>query len=78
MAQKQLAFSKHNLVIDLAEVKKMFGMHFNEGCSYLVKQAFEKIMALDMYERVCALRYERTPVRSGYRKGYRPRSLLTS
>jgi putative transposase len=78
MSIKQLDFSKPNLVVDLAEVKRMFGMHFNEGCRYLVKQAFEKIMALDMYEHTCALRYERTPVRSGYRNGYRARALVTS
>jgi len=78
MSVKPLDFSKHNLVIDLAEVKGMFAMHFNEGCRYLVKEAFEKIMALDMYEHICALRYERTPVRSGFRNGYRTRTLLTS
>jgi putative transposase len=78
MSVKQLDFSRHNLVIDLREVKRMFQMHFNEGCRYLVKQAFERIMAQDMYEHICALRYERTPVREGYRNGYRARSLLTS
>jgi len=78
MSLKQLDFSKHNLVIDLAEVKKMFGMHFNEGCRYLVKQAFEKIMALDLYEHISARQYERTPLREGHRNGYRARSLLTS
>ena len=78
MSIKQLDFSKHNLVIDLAEVKQMFEVHFNQGCRYLVKQAFEKIMAVDMYGHICALRYERTPIRGGYRNGYRARSLLTS
>jgi putative transposase len=78
MSPKQLDFSKYNLVIDLAEVKRMFQMHFNDGCRYLVKQAFERIMALDMHEHICALRYERTPVRSGFRNGYRERDLLTS
>jgi len=78
MSVKQLDFSKHNLVIDLKEVKRMFEVHFNAGCRYLVKQAFEEIMALDMYEHICAFRYERTPVRSGYRNGYRERGLLTS
>jgi putative transposase len=78
MSMKQLDFSKPNLVVDLAEVKRMFAVHFNEGCRYLIKQAFEKIMALDMYEHINALRYERTPVRGGYRNGYRRRSLLTS
>jgi len=77
MSMKQLDFLKHNLVIDLAEVKRMFQMHFNEGCRYLVKQAFERTMALDMYEHISALRYERTPVRSGSRNGYRERDLLT-
>jgi putative transposase len=78
MSQEQLDFSKHDLVIDLTEVNKMFEVHFNEGCRYWVKQAFEKIMALDMYEHTCALRYERTPVRSRFRNGYRGRDLLTS
>lgn len=78
MPLRQLNFSRHNLVIDLAEVKRMFGMHFNEGCRYLVKQAFERIMAQDMYEHICALRYERTPVREGYRNGCWIRTLLTS
>lgn len=78
MSAKQLDFSKPNLVIDLAEVKRMFGMHFNEGCRYLVKQAFETIMAVDMYGHISALRYERTPIRGGYRNGYRTRTLLTS
>jgi len=43
-----------------------------------VKQTFEEIMALDLYEHVSARRYERTPVREGYRNGYRARTLLTS
>ena len=70
MSIKQLDFSKANLVVDLTEVKRMFEMHFNKGCNYLVKQAFEKIMAQDMYEHICACRYERAPVRSGFRNGY--------
>ncbi|NIS69025.1 MAG: IS256 family transposase [Proteobacteria bacterium] len=43
-----------------------------------MKQAFERIMAEDLYEHICARRYERTPVRSGHRNGYRGRGLLTS
>jgi len=78
MSVKQLDFSRHNLVIDLKEVKRMFGVHFNAGCRYLVKQTFEEIMALDLYEHISARRYERTPVREGYRNGYRARTLLTS
>jgi putative transposase len=78
MSLRQLDFSKHNLVIDLKEVKRMFGENFNGGCRYLLKQVFEEIMALDLYEHICARRYERTPVRSGFRNGYRERGLLTS
>jgi hypothetical protein len=69
MSQRQLDFSKHNLVIDLGEVKRMFQMHFNEGCRYLVKQAFEKIMALDMYEHISALPDGSPFVMSGRRCG---------
>jgi len=32
MSIKQLDFSKPNLVVDLAEVKRMFAMHFNALC----------------------------------------------
>lgn len=78
MSVKQLDFSRHNLVIDLKEVKRMFEVHFDLGCRYLVKQTFEEVMALDLYEYICARRYERTPVREGYRNGYRVRTLLTS
>ena len=53
-------------------------MHFNKGCNYLVKQAFEKIMTQDVDEHICACRYERMPVRSRFRDGYRERELLTS
>ena len=35
-------------------------------------------MALDLYEHISARRYESTPVREGYRNGYRSRTLLTS
>jgi transposase-like protein len=77
MSVKQLDFSKPNLVIDLKEVKKMFEVHFNAGCRYLVKQTFEEIMALDLYEHISARRYEQTPVGEGYRNGYRARTLLT-
>jgi transposase-like protein len=78
MSISELDFSSPNLVLDLAEVKRMFEMHFNQGCRYLVKQVFEKIMRVDMYGHISALRYERTPIRWGYRNGYRTRSLLTS
>ena len=78
MSLKQLNFSKHNLIIDLAEVKRMFGESLNQGCRYLLKQSLEQAMALDFYHHISARRYQRTPLRGGYRNGYRPRSLLTS
>ena len=78
MSVKQLDFSKHNLVIDLKEVKRMFGESLNEGCRWLLKQSLEQAMALDFYHHISALRYQRTPLRGGYRNGYRTRSLLTS
>ena len=58
MSVKQLDFSKHNLMLDpaLGGSKRMFGMHFNEGCRHLVKQAFEKITE--------------TPTRTGARLGW--------
>jgi hypothetical protein len=65
-------------MIDLKEVKRMFGESLNEGCRYLLKQNSEQAMALDFYHHISALRYKRTPLRRSYRNGYRIRSLLTS
>jgi len=78
MLLRELDFSKPNLMIDLKEVKRMFGESLNEGCRYLLKQSLEQAMALDFYHHISALRYKRTPLRRGYRNGYRTRSLLTS
>jgi putative transposase len=78
MSAKQLDFSKHNLTVDLAEVKRMFAMHTNNGCRYIVKHFLENIMAHDLYEHLQAKRNERTEIRRGYRNGYRYRSLLSS
>jgi putative transposase len=78
MSQKQLDFSKHNLTIDLAEVKRMFNEDLSGGGRYLLEEFFHRIMAQDLYEHLRARRHERTPVRGGYRNGYRERYLLTS
>lgn len=78
MSLRELDFSSHNLTVDLAEVKRMFAMHTNEGCRGLVKQALGSIMAHDLYLHLQANWNQRTEVRQGYRNGYRHRSLLTS
>lgn len=78
MSVRELDFSNHNLTVDLAEVKRMFATHANEGCRSLFKQALELVMAEELYWHLQAGWKQRTEVRRGHRNGYRPRSLLTS
>ena len=84
MSVKPLDFSKHNLMVDLREVKRMFKEELSAGGRYLLEVFFHQIMAHDLYEHIKARRHERTPVRiwilrtrGGYRNGYRERYLLT-
>lgn len=72
-----LDFSKHNLRVDLGEVKRMFMEDLSEGGKYLLEEFFHQVMAHDLYEHIRARRHERTPARGGYRNGYRDRYLLT-
>jgi hypothetical protein len=48
MSQKQLDFSKHNLTIDLAEVKRMFNEDLSGGGRYLLEEFFHQVMAHDL------------------------------
>jgi transposase-like protein len=75
---RELNFSKHNLSIDLAEVKEMFAMHLDEGCRYMVKEALEKLMLDGLYGHLEAGWNQRTESRTGYRNGFRERTLFTS
>ncbi|MBD3178614.1 MAG: IS256 family transposase [Candidatus Latescibacteria bacterium] len=75
---RELNFSTHNLSVDLKEVKRMFRDEFNNGCRYMIKQAFEKIMEDEMKMYLKAVPYERSRSRKSYRNGYRSRSLLTN
>lgn len=77
MSVKPLDFSKHNLMVDLREVKRMFKEELSAGGRYLLEGFFHQIMAHDLYEHIKARRHERTPLRGGYRNGYRERYLLT-
>ena len=75
---RELNFSSHNLSVDLLEVKKMFSEDLNDGCRYLIKQAFEKIMRYEVNSYLKTEPYERASDRQSYRNGYRKRSLLTN
>src|SRR6056297_376341 len=75
---RELNFSDHNLSVDLKEVKSMFRDEFNNGCRYVIKQAFEKIMKYEVNSYLKAESYERAAGRQSYRNGYRKRSLLTN
>ncbi|RKX17679.1 MAG: IS256 family transposase [Candidatus Zixiibacteriota bacterium] len=77
MPAKRLDFSKHNLVFDLNEVKRMFSMHTQDCCRHMVKRLLEESMLCDLQHHLQAQWNQRTESRSGYRNGYRERTLLT-
>jgi len=77
MPVRELDFTRHNLHLDLHEVKRMFAMHTDNGCCYLLKQTLERLMADDLTEHLQAQWNQRTSARQDYRNGYRYRSLLT-
>ncbi len=74
----ELDFTRHNLAVDLEEVKRMFQEDFNGGCRHLVRLAFKEIMKMEVTDYLQAERYERGDSRRGRRNGYRKRTLLTS
>ena len=78
MPYRELNFDSHNVAICMSEVKDMFRMHFEQGCQYVAKRVYNKILAVDFDSFINAGRNERTSRRRGYRNGYRSRSLLTS
>lgn len=53
-------------------------MHFEQGCRYVAKRVYDKILAVDFDSFINAGRYQRSGKRRGQRNGYRHRSLLTS
>ncbi len=78
MSLSELSFDRHNLGFCLSEVKDMFRMHFEQGCRYVAKRVYQKLLAVDFDDFINADCHERTSGRRGYRNGYRRRSLLTS
>jgi transposase-like protein len=74
----ELDFTRHNLAVDLEEVKRMFQQNFNGGCRHLVRLAFKEIMKIEVSEYLQAEPYERGDSRRGSRNGYRKRTLVTS
>jgi putative transposase len=75
---RELNFSRHNLAVDLDEVKEMFGAHLEGGCRHLVREVLGWAMECDLREQLQASWNERTDERLGYRNGFRERVLLTS
>lgn len=78
MSYRELDFDRHNVAICMSEVKDMFRMHFEQGCRYVAKRVYQKILASDFDRFINAGRHQRTGQRKGYRNGYRSRTLLTS
>ncbi|MFH1892570.1 MAG: IS256 family transposase [Candidatus Zixiibacteriota bacterium] len=78
MPKRELDFSSHNVAICMSEVKDLFRMHFEQGCRYVAKRVYDKILAVDFDSFINAGRYKRGGSRHGQRNGYRHRSLLTT
>lgn len=78
MPYRELDFDSHNVAICMSEVKDMFRMHFEQGCRYVAKRVYQKILAAEFDSFINAGRHQRTGQRKGYRNGYRSRTLLTS
>ena len=78
MPYRELNFDSHNVAISMSEVKDMFQMHFEQGCQYVAKRVYDKVLAVDFDGFINAGRYQRNCQRRGHRNGYRQRSLLTS
>lgn len=78
MSYRELNFDRHNVAICMSEVKDLFRMHFEQGCRYVAKRVYEKILSVDFDGFINAGRFERTGGRRGQRNGYRHRTLLTS
>jgi len=78
MPYRELNFDRHNVAISMSEVKDMFQMHFDQGCRYVAKRVYDRILAVDFDSFINAGRYQRNRKRQGQRNGYRCRSLLTS
>jgi putative transposase len=78
MSYQELSFDRHNLGICLSEVKEMFRMHFDQGCRYVAKRVYQKLLAVDFDNFINTGSHQRSRCRRGYRNGYRRRSLLTT
>lgn len=78
MPYRELNFDHHNIPSCMSEIKDMFRMDFEQGCRYVMKRVYQKVLAVDFDSYVNASRYQRTSKRRSYRNGYRRRSLLTS
>ncbi len=78
MSYRELNFDNPKVAISMSEVKDMFRMHFEQGCRYVARRVYDKILAVDFDRFISAGRYQRSPKRRGHRNGYRRRSLLTS
>jgi len=78
MSYRELNFDDPKVAISMSEVKDMFRMHFEQGCRYVARRVYDKVLAVDFDRFISAGRYQRSPKRRGHRNGYRRRSLLTS
>lgn len=78
MPYRELDFDNQNVAFAMSEVKEMFRMHFEQGCRYIAKRVYDKVLAVDFDSFINAGRYQRSQKRQGQRNGYRRRSLLTS
>ena len=52
MPYRELNFDRHNLVLAMSEVKNLFQMHFEQGCRYMAKHFYEKVLAVVSMRRI--------------------------
>ncbi|MEA3297053.1 MAG: hypothetical protein U9R56_04245 [candidate division Zixibacteria bacterium] len=71
MSHNELSFDNHNVAICMSEVKDMFRMHFEQGCRYVAKRMYNKILAADFDSFINAGRHQRTDRRKGCCNDYR-------
>ena len=58
MPYRELNFDHHNIPECMSQIKDMFRMHFEQGCRYVMKRVYQKILAVDFDSYINAGRYQ--------------------
>jgi len=71
-----MAQRKFNKKAEISKVEGLFNDN-HEGLRELIEDLCQQIMEREINQHLCALSYERTNYRKGYRNGYKTRMLNT-